>query len=145
MESLGISSSASLEMLSEDAKMHVPEVVHCEFHYFDGSEWLEEWDSAERKSLPNAVEVTLRLDPPPERWKPKPAEKKEAEVAVDEKRDRKESLPTDEELRKPVYRQVIALTPSRNDSHTSGGFGESVSSSSTATRRSTTSRSAVSR
>jgi prepilin-type N-terminal cleavage/methylation domain-containing protein len=36
-----------------------PEIVKGEFRYFDGSTWHEQWTSLERKSAPNAVEVTL--------------------------------------------------------------------------------------
>ncbi len=40
-----------------------PEVVGLEFSYYDGSEWLDEWDSADKKALPIAVEVAVALAP----------------------------------------------------------------------------------
>ncbi len=39
----------------------VPEVVGVEFRYFDGNAWTGAWSSLQRKSLPVAVEVTLRM------------------------------------------------------------------------------------
>jgi prepilin-type N-terminal cleavage/methylation domain-containing protein len=42
----------------------VPEVVAVGFRYFDGKGWTSGWNSIQRKSLPVAVEVTLRLTDP---------------------------------------------------------------------------------
>ncbi|MHC4220865.1 MAG: type II secretion system protein GspJ [Planctomycetota bacterium] len=40
-------------------------VVSLNFRYFDGFEWLDEWDStANRDALPEAVEVTLEIEKP---------------------------------------------------------------------------------
>ncbi len=46
----------------------VPEILSVEFAYFDGSSWLEMWDSEEQGGLPKAIEanLTLRLDTPQE-------------------------------------------------------------------------------
>ena len=45
-----------------DASMvWVPEVVGVEFRYYDGNAWTSSWNSLQRKSLPAAVEVTLRM------------------------------------------------------------------------------------
>jgi len=45
-----------------DASMvWVPEVVGVEFRYFDGNAWTSGWNSLQRKSLPVAVEVNLRM------------------------------------------------------------------------------------
>jgi prepilin-type N-terminal cleavage/methylation domain-containing protein len=43
-----------------------PEVASLEFRYFDGTEWLFDWDSSLQGSLPLCVEilVTLRAAPP---------------------------------------------------------------------------------
>ncbi|HVT30910.1 MAG TPA: hypothetical protein VHE81_23090 [Lacipirellulaceae bacterium] len=41
-----------------------PEVVHIEFHYFDGSQVVDTWDMREQKSLPTAVEVCVWLRSP---------------------------------------------------------------------------------
>lgn len=41
------------------------EVMDVEFHYFDGTEWVDEWDTSERLGLPMAVEVALVIARPP--------------------------------------------------------------------------------
>ena len=38
-----------------------PEVSAITFSYFDGTEWLEEWDSDEMGGLPKAIEITITL------------------------------------------------------------------------------------
>lgn len=38
-----------------------PEVAAVEFRYFDGTEWYEEWDSAQAGGLPLAVEICLAV------------------------------------------------------------------------------------
>ena len=40
-----------------------PEVVIIEFAYFNGTEWLPSWDSAEAGRLPVAVEVAVEVRP----------------------------------------------------------------------------------
>jgi prepilin-type N-terminal cleavage/methylation domain-containing protein len=44
-------------------KLLAPEVVQLEFSYFDGTQWLTEWDSETDGALPVAVEVTIGLIP----------------------------------------------------------------------------------
>jgi prepilin-type N-terminal cleavage/methylation domain-containing protein len=39
----------------------IPEVLDFVLRYFDGAVWSEEWDSVSRRSLPTAIEVSLRL------------------------------------------------------------------------------------
>lgn len=39
----------------------IPEVVACEFAYFDGNSWLSAWDSNLRNELPIAVRLRFRL------------------------------------------------------------------------------------
>jgi prepilin-type N-terminal cleavage/methylation domain-containing protein len=39
----------------------IPEVLEFVLRYFDGAVWSEEWDSVSRRSLPTAIEVSLRL------------------------------------------------------------------------------------
>ena len=41
--------------------MIAPEVASIEFQYYDGTEWLTEWDSDEMGCLPTAVRITLLL------------------------------------------------------------------------------------
>ncbi len=48
----------------------IPEVMEFGFRYFDGAIWSEEWDSIARRSLPVAVEVSLRLRSSEELGKP---------------------------------------------------------------------------
>lgn len=43
------------------AKLQAKEVSAIQFRYFDGIEWLEEWDSTALNDLPKAIEVTLTL------------------------------------------------------------------------------------
>ena len=40
-----------------------PEVTEVEFYYYDGYEWLEEWNSTPEQPLPLAVEVTVGILP----------------------------------------------------------------------------------
>jgi hypothetical protein len=49
-------------LLSNDAQLLAPEVAEVQFRYFDGVDWVEEWDSALQERLPNAVEVTLTFE-----------------------------------------------------------------------------------
>lgn len=44
-----------------DEQPIAPEVAAVEFMYFDGTEWLLEWDSHEREGLPLAIEIRLYL------------------------------------------------------------------------------------
>ena len=56
----------------------LPEAIAMEFSYFDGSTWLDSWDSETEGSLPKAIEMTLTLqarptragqpNPDPETW-----------------------------------------------------------------------------
>ena len=41
---------------------HIEQVVGLEFQYYDGEEWLTEWDSWEQQRLPVLVEVVLQID-----------------------------------------------------------------------------------
>jgi len=49
------------EAITEKAQLLAPEVLDMELAYYDGEELLEAWDSAEQGSLPQAVEITLKL------------------------------------------------------------------------------------
>ena len=50
--------------LVEEATLLAPEVVDVSFRYFDGLQWLDQWDSASQQGLPVAVEVTLVMQDP---------------------------------------------------------------------------------
>lgn len=47
----------------DDAVIWTPEVDAFRFRYFDGREWLNEWDSREQGKFPVAVQVAMRLEP----------------------------------------------------------------------------------
>jgi len=112
LERFGLTTPEGLAGLPDEAKIHVPEVIRCEFRYFDGRMWHDAWSSRQRQALPAAVEITLQLSPPPERWKPRPAEPADGSAAVAGREPNAalsegEALPV--ELHRPVFRQVIAL------------------------------------
>lgn len=46
---------------ADDSLLQVPEVIGLEFRYYDGGGWVDQWNSLTQKSLPVAIEVTLRL------------------------------------------------------------------------------------
>ncbi|MEX2120970.1 MAG: prepilin-type N-terminal cleavage/methylation domain-containing protein [Pirellulales bacterium] len=48
--------------LDQAAQALAPEVVSIQFEYFDGYEWLTEWDSDASQGLPMAVEIAIALD-----------------------------------------------------------------------------------
>jgi type II secretory pathway pseudopilin PulG len=43
------------------AKLLAREVFNVTFRYYDGAQWLEEWDSTARNELPKAIEIVLTL------------------------------------------------------------------------------------
>lgn len=53
--------SGNSEQLQKSDQLLAPEVVAIEFRYFDGYEWLGDWDSDSYQALPLAVEVLLTL------------------------------------------------------------------------------------
>ena len=55
------SDSGNLQGLQQAAEVIAPEVASIEFQYYDGTEWLTEWDSDEMGCLPTAVRITLLL------------------------------------------------------------------------------------
>jgi hypothetical protein len=52
-----------MEQLNQQGELIAPEVVGLEFRYFDGSQWMEFWDSQQIQSLPLAVEITVAIQP----------------------------------------------------------------------------------
>ena len=46
----------------EFCELIAPEVAGIQFRYFDGSDWLDEWDSAEQMGFPSAIEVIVSID-----------------------------------------------------------------------------------
>ena len=49
------------QSISSAGDILAPEVEAIEFRYFDGTQWLLEWDSTEQESLPIAVEIVIAL------------------------------------------------------------------------------------
>jgi hypothetical protein len=62
----------------DPAVLQVPEVVGLEFRYFDGTSWSSQWNSLQRKSLPVAIEVILKLRKPEDPGR-RPASRRRAE------------------------------------------------------------------
>lgn len=50
---------ANFEAQAELAEVLADEIVSLTFAYFDGVNWLEEWDSVTIGSLPRAIRVTI--------------------------------------------------------------------------------------
>lgn len=48
--------------VQEHVDAFAPEVLWIEFRYFDGMQWLTEWDSDAMGGVPMAVEITMELD-----------------------------------------------------------------------------------
>ncbi|MCA9022665.1 MAG: prepilin-type N-terminal cleavage/methylation domain-containing protein, partial [Planctomycetaceae bacterium] len=51
--------SADLEQLAQQSQLLAPEISSLQFQYFDGTDWLEAWDSIEYGTVPQAVKVTI--------------------------------------------------------------------------------------
>lgn len=51
------------EVVDEFCRLIAPEISQVEFRYFDGSDWVGEWDSEEAGAFPVAIEVSLAFDP----------------------------------------------------------------------------------
>ncbi len=51
--------SGEVEQLADHSQLLAPEVSSLQFRYFDGTDWLEVWDSIEYGTVPQAVKVTI--------------------------------------------------------------------------------------
>lgn len=51
--------SGDLEQLAAQSELLAPEIGSLQFQYFDGTDWLEVWDSVEYGTVPQAVKVTI--------------------------------------------------------------------------------------
>jgi hypothetical protein len=58
---LRASETTAATTLQNVAEIIAPEVIGIEFSYFDGVEWLTEWDSSQQGGLPVAVRVFLAV------------------------------------------------------------------------------------
>jgi hypothetical protein len=45
----------------QNANVIAPEVASLEFRYFDGTQWLTQWDSTAMGGVPRAVEIAIYL------------------------------------------------------------------------------------
>jgi hypothetical protein len=55
--------NGTLDAAEYPGQVLAAEVNYLEFRYFDGTDWLTEWDSEAMGSLPLAVEITIGIDP----------------------------------------------------------------------------------
>ncbi len=53
------SQSGNVQGLAQAAQVLAPEVRQIEFMYFDGTQWLTQWDSSQQQGLPVAVKITV--------------------------------------------------------------------------------------
>ncbi|QDU52792.1 prepilin-type N-terminal cleavage/methylation domain-containing protein [Gimesia panareensis] len=51
--------SADLQQLASQSVLLAPEISSLQFQYFDGSDWLDLWDSTEYGTVPQAIKVTI--------------------------------------------------------------------------------------
>lgn len=55
----GYESTGQIDQLVELAEVLAPEIRDVVFRYFDGSQWVDSWDSTVQLKLPTAIEVSL--------------------------------------------------------------------------------------
>lgn len=51
--------AADLEQMASQSELLAPEISSLQFQYFDGTDWLELWDSTEYGTVPQAIRVTI--------------------------------------------------------------------------------------
>ncbi|QDT87450.1 prepilin-type N-terminal cleavage/methylation domain-containing protein [Gimesia chilikensis] len=51
--------AADLEQMASQSELLAPEISSLQFQYFDGTDWLELWDSTEYGTIPQAIRVTI--------------------------------------------------------------------------------------
>ncbi len=56
--------NADTSFLDQQTELFAPEVTFIQFRYFDGLQWLYQWDSEELGGIPLAIEIVLALQPP---------------------------------------------------------------------------------
>ena len=54
---------ADEDALAENTRILATEINYLQFHYFDGVEWVDVWDSTEMGGLPQAVEIVIGFRP----------------------------------------------------------------------------------
>jgi hypothetical protein len=55
--------NGNLNATYSDAKLLADEVVGLQFRYYDGVDWLDDWNSDDLGGLPFAVEITVTIQP----------------------------------------------------------------------------------
>lgn len=60
---LHAASTASVSSLQQTGEIIAPEIAAIEFQYYDGLEWVYEWDSESEGGLPVAVRITVVMTP----------------------------------------------------------------------------------
>jgi prepilin-type N-terminal cleavage/methylation domain-containing protein len=55
--------NADFSFLDQQTELFAPEVVFLQFRYFDGLQWVYEWDSEQLGGIPLAVEIVVVLQP----------------------------------------------------------------------------------
>lgn len=73
--------TADYGLVTPQVDVLAPEVVMLEFQYFDGSQWLSEWDSDQMGGVPLAVQVAVQIDSG--RTDERTARKRDAGAATD--------------------------------------------------------------
>lgn len=58
--------NGGLDTLRRSSQLLAEEVTHLEFRYFDGTEWLDEWDTEKEGGLPVAVQIEIWVASPGE-------------------------------------------------------------------------------
>jgi hypothetical protein len=58
------STNAGLTSVQSAGEIIAPEIAGIMFEYFDGIEWVYEWDSQQMEGLPLAVRITVVMLPP---------------------------------------------------------------------------------
>jgi hypothetical protein len=87
-------SSGDDTAIYNNATLLASEVVGLAFQYFDGTEWLTDWDSSTQGGLPRAVEIVITLQPT---------------YALTEKDLLATSAASDTEIPEYTFRQVVNL------------------------------------
>lgn len=56
------SQTADMTGMNQQIELFAPEVIALQFRYFDGTQWLSDWDTESLGSVPTAVEISIVLD-----------------------------------------------------------------------------------
>ena len=99
--------NGNIASLDDSAQLIAPEVSSLEFRYFDGLEWLAEWDSSLDGGLPLAVEILIAIGRP-------------GQTAGQRNFSIQAAEPASDEL---VYRMVVSIPAAQaNSSQSSSDF-----------------------